>query len=223
MHGLEKGVNLLASQETNQQIRNKAIDQLNGVINDLTSGIEIWNQFIKSGNHSAKPGSFGGWAGFAMDNKLWELELEARAKARQASNGSSSLDEPLISQSNVKLTEGQNAVDCVREAVAAMEKRKQSIKSLIDVIKTTKPVKAAAAKTAPQAKSAVKKPAAAMKQSTQKKAAAKKPAKKQLAKKAPGKQKAAAAKKKAGKKKAAKKAAGKKATVKKKKTKKVIG
>lgn len=219
MHGLEKGVNLLASQETNQQVRNKAIDQLNGVINDLASGIETWNQFIKSGNHSAKPGSYGGWAGFAMDNKLWELELEARAKARQASNGSSSLDEPLISQSNVKLTEGQSTVDCAREAVAAMEKRKQSIKSLIDVIKTTKPVKPAAAKPAAKEKPAVKKPAAAAKKpSTQKKAAAKKPAKKKPAKKAPGKLKPAVAKKKAGGKKAARKSAGKKTSAKKKKT-----
>ncbi|WP_455221258.1 hypothetical protein [Kaarinaea lacus] len=217
MHGLEKGVHLLATQETNQKIRNNAIDLLNGVINDINSGIEVWNEFVKSGGHSTKPGSFGGWAGFEMDNTLWELELQARDKARQASNGSSSLDAPLVSQSNVKLDEDQGDMDYAQQAVSAMEDRTKQIKSMIDAIKKTKPKKPSAAKT----KGAAKK-APAKKKSTQKKAAAKKSAKKKPAKKKPAKKKPAkkkAVKKAPTKKKAAKKAAKKKA-VKKKATKK---
>jgi hypothetical protein len=213
MHGLEKGVHLLATQETNQKARNNAIDMLNGVINDIKSGIDVWNQFVKSGGRSAKPGSFGGWAGFEMDNQLWEIELEARDKARKASNGHSSLDTPLVSQSNVKLDEGQGDVDCAQEAISAMEDRIKRIKSLIDAIKKTKPKKPAAAKAKGTAKKATTK-----KKSTQKKAAAKKSAQKKSAKKKATKKKVV--KKKATKKKAAKKAASKKATTKKKKAKK---
>ena len=234
MHGLEKGVHLLATQETNQKARNNAIDMLNGVINDIKSGIDVWNKFVKSGGRSTKPGSFGGWAGFEMDNQLWEIELEARDKARTASNGHSSLDTPLVSQSNVKLDEGQGDVDFAQEAISAMEDRVKRVKSLIDAIKKTKPKKPAAAKATGTAKKATTK-----KKSTQKKAAAKKPAKKKPTKKKTAKKKAPkkkavkkpstkkkATKKKATKKKAAKKtatkkkAASKKATTKKKKAKK---
>lgn len=223
MHGLEKGVNLLATQETNQKVRDNAIDRLNGVINDIKSAIDVWNKFVKSGGRSAKPGSYGGWAGFEMDNKLWELELAARGKAREASNGASSLDEPLVAQSNVKLADGQGDVDFGQEAISAMEDHMKRIKALIDTIKNTKPKKPAAAKPAAKAKTVAKK-ATTKKKSTQKKAAAKKPAKKKptqkkaakkkVAKKAPAKKKAV--KKKASKKKVAKKAPGKKKAAKKK-------
>ena len=223
MHGLEKGVTLLATQETNQKMRDNAIDLLNGVINDIKSGIDVWNKFIKSGGKSAKPGSFGGWAGFSMDNTLWEIELDARSKARQASTGGSSLDEPLVSQSNVKLADGQTDLDCANEAVSAMEGRITRVKSLIDMIKKTKPKKPATAKPAAPAKAKAKKPAA-KKKSTQKKAAVKKPAKKKATKKKAVKKKVAKkapTKKKAVKKKAVKKASKKKAAVKKSAKKKV--
>jgi septal ring-binding cell division protein DamX len=227
MHGLEKGVNLLATQETNQKLRDSAIDQLNGVITDIKSAIDVWNKFVKSGGRSTKPGSFGGWAGFEMDNKLWEIELAARSKAREASNGSSSLDKPLVAQSNVKLEEGQGDVDYAQEAISAMEERINRVKALIDAIKKTKPKKPAAAKPAAKAKTPAKK-ATTKKKSTQKKVAVKKPAKKKptkkkaakkkVAKKAPAKKKAV--KKKASKKKVAKKAPSKKKAAKKKAAKK---
>jgi len=230
MHGLEKGVHLLATQETNQKIRNNAIDLLNGVIQDINSGIEVWNKFVNSGGCSAKPGSFGGWAGFEMDNTLWELELEARSKSREASNGGSSLDGPLVSQSNVKLDEEQGDLDYAQQAISAMEDRVTRIKSLIDAIKKTKPKKPAAAKPkgaakkAPAKKKSTQKKAAA-KKSAKKKPAKKKPTKKKVVKKAPTKKKAPAkkttkkkaVKKQATKKKAAKKKAVKKAPAKKKK------
>lgn len=234
MHGLEKGVHLLATQETNQKVRNTAIDMLNGVINDIKSGIDVWNKFVKSGGRSTKPGSFGGWAGFEMDNQLWEIELEARDKARTASNGHSSLDAPLVSQSNVKLDEGQGDVDYAQKAISAMEDRIKRIKSLIDAIKKTKPKKPAAAKATGAAKKATTKKKSTQKKAAAKKSAKKKPAKKKAAKKKAPKKKAVkkpstkkkATKKKATKKKAAKKtatkkkAASKKATTKKKKAKK---
>lgn len=243
MHGLEKGVHLLATQETNQKLRTNAIDMLNGVINDIKSGIDVWNQFIKSGGSSTKPGSYGGWAGFEMDNQLWEIELQARDKAREASNGGSSLDEPLVAQSNVKLAEEQGDMDYAQAVVSAMEDRIKRIKALIDTIKKTKPKKPAAAKKAKTtAKKATTKKKTAKKKAAAKKSAKKKPAKKakkkavkkkavkkKVVKKAPTKKKAAkkkvskkkAVKKKATKKKAAKKkATKKKATAKKKKAKK---
>jgi len=218
MHGLEKGVHLLATQETNQKIRNNAIDLLNGVIKDLNSGIEIWNKFVSGGGCSAKPGSFGGWAGFEMDNTLWELELDARSKSREASNGGSSLDAPLVSQSNVKLEEEQGDLDYAQQAISEMEDRIKRIKALIDAIKKTKPKKPAAAKSGGAAKKAP-----AKKKSTQKKAAAKKSAKKKPAKKKPTKKKSTkkkAVKKAPTKKKASAKKSTKKKAVKKKATKK---
>jgi len=148
MHGLKKGINLLATQETNQKVRNNAIDLLNGVIDDINSGIGIWNDYKNSGDHSATPGSYGGWAGFSIEDKLWEIELEARDKAKQASNGSSSLDEPLVSLAYNKLEEDQSPTDAAQTAVDAMENRVAQIKSLIDAIKKTKPKKPAAAKKA---------------------------------------------------------------------------
>ncbi|MEJ2179774.1 MAG: hypothetical protein P8Y28_04890 [Gammaproteobacteria bacterium] len=214
MHGLKKGINLLATQETNQKVRNNAIDLLNGVIDDINSGVGVWNDYISSGDHSASPGSYGGWTGFSIEDKLWEIELEARDKAKQASNGSSSLDEPLVSLAYNKLEEDQSPTDAAQAAVDAMENRVAQIKSLIDAIKKTKPKKPAAAK---KAKPAAKKPAA-KKKTAKKKVAKKKTAKKKAVKKKAGKKKAA--KKKATKKKVAKKTATKKKAVKKKTAKK---
>ena len=216
MHGLKKGINLLATQETNQKVRNNAIDLLNGAIDDINSGIGVWNDYINSGDHSASPGSYGGWAGFSIEDKLWEIELEARDKAKQASNGSSSLDEPLVSLAYSKLEEGQSPTDAAQAAVDAMENRVAEIKSLINAIKKTKPKKPAAAK---KAKSQAKKPAA-KKKPAKKKVATKKAAKKKAVKKKVGKKKAL--KKKAAKKTATKKKAAKKKTAKKKASKKKV-
>ena len=216
MHGLEKGINLLATQETNQKVRNNAIDLLNGVIDDINSGIGVWKNYINNGDHSATPGSYGGWAGFSIEDNLWEIELEARDKAKQASNGNSSLDAPLVSLAYTKLHEGQAPTDAANAAVSAMEDRINQIKSLIDSIKKTKPKKPTAAK---KAKPKAKKPAA------KKKPAKKKTAKKKATKKKPAKKKAAkkkAVKKKAVKKKAAKKKVAKKKVVKKKAAKKKV-
>ena len=224
MHGLEKGINILATQETNQKIRNNAIDLLNGVIDDINSGIGVWKEYLDSGDHSASPGSFGGWAGFSIENNLWEIELEARDKAKQASNGGSSLDEPLVSLAYSKLEEGQAPTDAANVAISAMEDRVIQIKNLIDLIKKTKPKKPAAAKKAkPKTKKSAAKKKPAKKKAAKKKAVKKKPAKKKPAKKKVAKKKAAkkkATKKKVAKKKAAKKKAVKKKAVKKKATKK---
>lgn len=218
MHGLEKGINQLAAQETNQKVRKNAIDSLNGIIDDLNAGIDVWNDLLSKGIPQSETGGYGGWAGFTIETKLWELELDARDKAKQASNGQSSLDDPLVSLAYGKLTEGQSAEDAARGAVSVMEERIKAVKSLISTIQNTKPKKPAAAKStakkAAKTKTSAAKKKPAKKKTTKKKAVKKKAAAKKAAKKKPTKKKVT--KKKAVKKKApAKKATKKKATKKK--------
>src|SRR5210317_1002980 len=96
MHGLEQGINQLANHETNQKLRSNAIDLLNGIIGDLNAGLEVWRNFLESGGSTSEAGSYGGWAGFTIETELFELDLSARDKAKQASTGKSSLDDPLV-------------------------------------------------------------------------------------------------------------------------------
>ncbi|MGD8568525.1 MAG: hypothetical protein PVJ39_10585 [Gammaproteobacteria bacterium] len=224
MHGLEKGINQLAEQETNQKVRKTAIDLLNGIIDDLNAGIGVWNDLLSKGIPQSETGGYGGWAGFTIETKLFELELDARDKAKQASNGHSSLDDPLVTLAYGKLSEGQSAEDAARGAVSTMEERIKRLKSLISTIENTKPKKPAAAKKAVKAKASPAKKKPAKKKTASKKAVKKKPAAKKAAKKKATKKKAvkkkAATKKKATKKKAVKKKATKKKAVKKKPTKK---
>lgn len=203
MHGLEKGVNTVANEETNKKAREKTIELLNGIISDIKSGSSVWKGYLKKAGDSKDKGAFGGWANFQIERKLFELDLAARDKAREASRGASSLDNPLVELAYTKLHDDQTAADAANAAIAAMEDRVKAIKGLIKKIETTVPKKPA-----------VKKPAAA------KAAAKKKPAKKAPGKKAPAKK--AAKKKPAAKKKAAKKAATKKKAVKKAAAKKAV-
>jgi len=221
MHGLEQGIKQMANFEMNQTIRSNAVSMLNGIIDDLNKGIAVWGEFSSSGNTDAKPGAYGGWAGFTIEKKLWEIELEAREKAKGASYGRSSLDAPLIVLAYNKLEEGQSAADKCNSAIDEMKNRINAIKDLIALIKNTKPKKAPAKEVTqkPMTKSkAAGKPAS--KKSTQKKQAAKKKVskkKKASTKKATGKK---TSKKKATQKKAAKKKTGKKKVAKKKVAKK---
>jgi len=225
MHGLEQGITQLANYGMNQTVRSNAVTLLNGIIDDLNEGIKVWKEF-QSGNANAKPGSYGGWAGFTIESKLWELELDARDKAKEASNGRSSLDQPLIVLAYTKLEEGQTASEKCNSAVEEMKNRINTIQELIALIKNTKPKKEStaaattpkAAKKSSTAKTPAKKKSAKKKSTKKKQAAKKKPAKKKKAAKKSTKKKAV--KKKAGKKKAVKKKSSKKKAAKKKTTKK---
>jgi hypothetical protein len=222
MHGLEKGVNTVANEETNKKVREKTIELLNGIISDLKSGSSVWKGYLKKAGESKDKGAFGGWANFQIERKLFELDLAARDKAREASRGASSLDDPLVELAYTKLHDDQTAADAANAAVAAMDDRVKTIKGLIKKIETTVPKKPA-----------VKKPAAS-KAATKKKPAKKAPAKKAAAKKKPAAKKKAAKKavttkkavkkaaKKAVKKAATKKKAAKKAAPKKKAAKKSV-
>lgn len=228
MHGLEKGITQLANHEMNAKVRSNAIALLEGISDDITAGIKVWENFSSSGAGNAEPGSFGGWAGFTIERKLFDIELDARDKAKQASGGQSSLDDPLVELAYSKLHEGQTASEHVQNAIDLMKSRIDRINQLIAQIKNTKPKKAASAdspaksaatKTKSKKKPAKKKSSA---RKAKKKSAGKKPAKKKkAAKKKAGKKKVA--KKKAAKKKAAKKKAGKKKATKKKAGKKKAG
>jgi hypothetical protein len=227
MHGLEKSINTLAAQETDKKIRDNAVKLLNGIIDDINAGIGIWKKF-QSGKVSDQPGQFGGWAGHTIETQLYDLQLSARAKANEATEGAANLDDPLVNLAYGKLAEDQTPTDAANDAVAAMNDRVTRIKGLINVIKTTKPKKPAASKPASTKKTATKKKAAkkpakktsAKKKTTKKKAAAKKKTaakKKPAAKKKKVTKKKTAAKKKPAKKKSAKKSAPKKKTTAKKK------
>lgn len=248
MHGLEKGINQLANWEINQTVRKNAIEQLNGVIDDLNKGIGIWKDMLDKGIPKSETGRYGGWAGFTVESKLFELELDARNKAKQASNGQSSLDKPLVALAYGMLPDSQTAEDAANDAIHAMGERITQVKSLIKTIQNTKPKKPAASKSSAsksgakktvKAKTTAKKKSTAKKNAPQKKVAKKKAVKKKALKKKTSKKKAAGKKaakkkaptkkrapvkkkapaKKASKKKATKKATSKKKTVKKKKTK----
>ena len=201
MHGLIKGVTQLADYETNQSIRKNAIELLNGIMNDINSGIGVWNKFLQQGSANAAPGAYGGWAGFSIEQDLFDLELEARDKAKQVSNGNSSLDEPIISLAYSKLAESQTPVDACNTAIDAMNDRLHQLTSLIELIKNSKPKKQGSNVSAKSSSTSIKK----------------KSVKKQAAKKKTVKKKSTSAKPKAVKKKAAKKQAAKKKTSTKKK------
>jgi hypothetical protein len=217
MHGLEKGVNTVANEEMKKKVRENTIELLNGVISDIKSGISVWKGYLKKAGDSKDKGAFGGWANFQIERKLFELDLAAREKAREASNGASSLDDPLVELAYNKLHDDQTAADAANLAVAAMEDRVKAIKGLIKKIETTVPkkpsVKKAAAPKAAVKKKPAKKAPAAKKAAPKKKAVKKAATKKKAAKKAAPKKKAV--KKAAPKKKAAKKAAPKKKAAKK--------
>ena len=222
MHGLEKGVNTVANEETNKKVRENAIELLNGVISDIKSGISVWKNYLKKAGESKQKGAFGGWANFQIERKLFELDLAARDKARDASRGASSLDDPLVELAYNKLHDDQTGADAANDAIAAMEDRVKAVKGLIKKIETTVPkkpsVKKAAAPKAAAKKKPAKKPAAAAKAAPKKKAAKKAAPKKKAAKKSVAPKKKAAAKKKvASKKKAAPKKAAPKAKAAKKK------
>ena len=194
MHGLEKSINILAAQETDKKVRDNAVNLLTSIIDDINSGINLWNKFLKSGKAPEEKGLYNGWAGHSIERPLFDLELAARAKASEATNGGSSLDKPLVSLAYSKLDDDETAKDAANAAIAASNDRITRIKALINTIKTTKPKKPAASKPAEKTPSASK--------STAKKAAP--------TKKAETKEKVATKKKAAAKKKAAKKAAPKK-------------
>lgn len=237
MDGLVKSIHNIATQETDKKVREKAVNLLNGIITDINEGIKIWTNFQKKAKSSDKTGLFGGWAGFSIERELYDLQLKARSKANEASNGGSSLDAPLVALAYNKLHDDQNAAEAVEEAIKSMQARIGRVKELISEIQTTKPVKpkpvAATQKTAmkPVAKAPAKTKsttpktakknastkkkqtkASAPKKSTKKKLATKKkPAKKPAAKKQVPVKKKSAKKKTAVKKKAvAKKGTGKK-------------
>ncbi|MGD8593153.1 MAG: hypothetical protein PVF82_10000 [Gammaproteobacteria bacterium] len=218
MHGLEKGVNTVANEETNKKAREHTIELLNGVISDIKSGVSVWKGYLKKAGDSKEKGAFGGWANFQIERKLFELDLAARDKARDASRGASSLDDPLVELAYTKLHDDQTAADAANAAIAAMEDRVKAIKGLIKKIETTVPKKPAVKKAATPKAAVKKKPAkkapAAKKAAPKKKAAKKAAAKKKAAKKAAPKKKAA--KKAAPKKKALKKAVKKSVAPKKK-------
>ncbi|MCG6968673.1 MAG: hypothetical protein LJE85_02810 [Gammaproteobacteria bacterium] len=228
MHGLEKGVNTVANEEMKKKVRENTIELLNGIISDIKSGISVWKGYLKKAGDSQDKGAFGGWANFQIERKLFELDLAAREKARQASSGASSLDDPLVELAYNKLHDDQTAADAANAAIAAMDERAKAIKGLIKKIETTVPKKPAVKKAAAPKGTVKKKPAkkapakkAAAKKKAAKKAAPKKKAVKKAAKKAVTKKKAAkkaAPKKKAAKKSVAakKKVAGKKKTAAKK-------
>jgi len=211
MHGLEKGVNTVANEETNKKAREQTIELLNGIISDIKSGVSVWKGFLKKAGESKEKGAFSGWANFQIERKLFELDLAARDKAREASRGASSLDDPLVELAYNKLHDDQTAGDAANAAISAMEDRVKVVKGLIKKIETTVPKKPSVKK-APASK-AVSKKKPAKKASPKKKAAKKAAPKKKATKKAAPKKKAA--KKAAPKKKAAKKAAPKKKAAKK--------
>ena len=151
MHGLEKGINQLANHETNQKMRSNAIELLNGVISDLNSGIEVWEGFVQTGSSNSEAGAYGGWAGFTIETQLFEIELDAREKAKQASNGNSSLDQPLVALAYSKLGDSETASDEAKAAIDGMQSRIGKIGELIELIKKTKPKKASTAKGKPKA------------------------------------------------------------------------
>jgi len=224
MYGLEKGINQLATDEMNPKIRSSAITLLNGIIDDLNSGIQIWEDFSKSGKSGANPGAYGGWAGFAIEKKLFELDLQARDKAREASAGKSSLDDPLIVLAYKKLEDEDTAAEQSAKAIEELKNRIEKIYDLISCIKTTKPqktssststVKSAAPKSSGKKPTAGKKTANKVKKKAKTVSSSKKKAK---VKKSAGKK--AGAKKSAGKKTSTKKATKKKAAKKKVSTKK---
>lgn len=221
MHGLEKGINQLANHETNQKMRSNAIELLNGVIGDMNSGLKVWEDFAQKGSSNSETGAYGGWAGFTIETQLFEIELDAREKAKQASNGNSSLDQPLIALAYNKLGESETASDEAKAAIDGMQSRIGKIGELIELIKKTKPKKASAAKAKPKAaKKSKAKKKSTKKKTVKKKVTKKKPAKKKAVKKKATKKKAKKAKKKPAKKKAAKKKAAKKKAAKKKAPKK---
>ena len=234
MHGLQKGVTQLANHEMNAKARSNAIASLEGIVEDISAGIKVWEKFASSGATNAAAGSFGGWAGFTIENELWEIELNARDKAKQASAGKSGLDDPLVELAYSKLSDSVTPDEQAQNAINTMYERIENIKQLISLIKNTKPKKlsspSAAAKSSgggsakPKAgKKAAKKKTAAKK--AKKKTAKKKPAKKKKSTKKVAKKKVKkkAAKKKAAKKKTTKKKAAKKKTAKKKSAKKKAG
>ena len=235
MRGLEQGITQLANYEMNAKVRTNAISLLNGIIEDLNAGIKVWESFLQSGNVGSDPGAFGGWAGFSIEKKLFEIDLEARDKARAASGGKSSLDDPIIVLAYAKLGEEETVDERCNNAIDEMRNRIDKVNELIGLINSTKPKKAPVASAVEQSKpksKAGKKPVS--KKSTKKKTSAKKSkkkatktkakkkAKKKLVKKTTKKKvaKKKAAKKKASKKKAVKKKASKKKAVKKKAAKK---
>jgi len=226
MHGLEKGINQLANYELDPKIRSSAVSMLNGIIDDLNAGIKVWEDFMSSGNLSSDAGLYGGWAGFNIEKKLFELDLEARDKAKQASSGASSLDDPLVALAYKKLDDSETASDRSQTAIDSMRERIEKIKSFINLINSTKPKKAAVSGSAGNAKKVSTKSAGKKKTTTKAKKAKKKAVKKKSTqKKSASKKKAPkkkAAKKKAVKKKAAKKKAVKKKVPKKKVTKKQV-
>lgn len=235
MQGLKKGVTQLANHEMNSKVRSDAITLLEGIIDDINAGVKVWEKFASSGASDAAAGSYGGWAGFTIENDLWEIELNARDKARQASGGHSGLDDPLVELAYSKLEESVTPADQAQHAIDAMYGRIEQIKQLVSQIKNTKPKKAAstgapakASAAKPAKKKAKKKPAkkktaakkakkkAVKKKPAKKKKAAKKTTKKKAKKKAVKKKPAKKAKKKAAKKKVTKKKAAKKKSAKKK-------
>lgn len=215
MHGLEKGVTQLANHEMNAKVRSNAVASLESIIDDINAGIKVWEKFASSGGSNAAAGSFGGWAGFTIEDELWGIELSARDKAKAASSGKSGLDDPLVELAYNKLAESMTPGEYAQNAINAMYERIESIKKLIAMIKNTKPKKDASGSAA--TKSSAAKPA----KKAKKKSAAKKAKKKTAKKKTAGKKvKKKAAKKKVSRKKATKKKAAKKKATKKKATKK---
>jgi len=217
MHGLTKGITQIANYEANQSIRKNTVDLLNGIKNDINSGIGVWNEFLKKGSANTAAGPYGGWAGFTIEQDLFDLELAARDKAKQASNGNSSLDEPLISLAYSKLSEEQTPVHAGNAAIDAMNDRLQQITALIEMIKNIKPKKQASNEAAKSSTAAGKKKPG-KKQPAKKKVTAKKspPVKPKSVKKKTTKKKVAQ-KKTSAKKKAVKSKAKKKTTSKKRK------
>ena len=123
MYGLEQGITQLANHEMNAKVRTDAIALLESIIDDINDGIKVWQNFSGAGASHAKPGSFAGWAGFTIERELFEIDLNARDKAKQASSGRSSLDDPLIELAYSKLGDAQSAAEHVQNAIAAMQDR----------------------------------------------------------------------------------------------------
>ena len=214
MHGLEQGITQLANYEMNAKVRSNAVSLLNGIIDDLNAAIDVWSGFQKSGKLSSAPGSFGGWAGFSIEKKLFEMDLSAREKAKLASAGKSSLDDPVVVLAYSKLGDSESADDRCKSAIDELRNRIGKINELIELINSTKPKKAAAtAEQKPVEKASAKKTSGG-KKAAKKKATAGKPKKKAAKTKVKTKAKTKS-KKKAVKKKSAGKTSGKKTTKKK--------
>lgn len=203
MKALELSVESIATSVTDQVVRQRCIELLEGMAKDCGAAADLWSNYMKqAGPAPQDPTILMNWTGAEMAKALFDLHLGCRAKEIELTQGRSTLEEPIIVLAYRKLNEGESGPAAAQAAVTILNAHVGRLQAMAEMIRTTVPKKAAKSAPAATAKRAAAPAAKSAKKPTAKKAPAakKKPAAK--AKKSP-------AKKSAPKKKPARKKSGK--------------